>query len=56
MPKRAGVPRVPSDEIGAPIVAGLWYIQQSFQKDSKTPYSFDNDGAFLRLRMKLPRC
>ena len=48
MPKRAGVPpRVPSDEISAPIVAGLWYIQQSFQKDSKSPYSFDNDGAFL---------
>ena len=55
IPKRAGAGlRVPSDEISAPIVAGLWYIQQSFQKDSKTPYSFDNDGAFLAASHEAP--
>jgi lysophospholipase L1-like esterase len=55
MPKRAGAPpSVPSDEISAPIVAGLWYIQQSFQKDSKSPYSFDNDGAFLAASHEAP--
>jgi len=36
--------QVPSDEVSVPVTEGWWYVQESFQKGSKTPYSFDNDG------------
>ena len=39
--------QVPSDDVSVPVTEGLWYVQESCQKDSKTPYSFDNDGGFF---------
>jgi lysophospholipase L1-like esterase len=46
--------RVASDESAVPVTSGLWYIQQSFQKGSKTPYSWDNDGGFVAVSHDAP--